>query len=254
MDNIGTQNSEKVESLWFKKVKNKNIKQNVQEQIMNYIVSAKLTEGMPLPTEKELTEHLGLGRGALREALTGLETLGAIEVRHGIGRFVGKFDINTMVKNILFSVQGDLESYRNLLEIRIYLETVSLLTELPNFEKQDLREFRNCLVQQEKRIKEGCDDMELIQMHADFHCLLLKRSYNKILIDLTTLFSSVQMKLRFQLTELALGRSTYIQKHTELVNKLEHKDPELVKQALKDHYSGVVEWVKQNGLKISTYI
>jgi len=238
----------------FTKVKERNLKRFVQDQIMNYIISSKLSEGMPLPTEKELAEQLGLGRSVLREALTGLETIGAIEVKHGIGRFVGKFDINAVVKNILFSVQGDKESYRNLLEIRISLETMSIINELSQFSEEDINEFRDNLTYQEKKIAQDCDDMELIRMHADFHYLLLKRSYNKILIDLTTLFSNVQMKLRHQITDIDLGRETYIKNHTDLIENIAHKNPDLVRQALRSHYQGAVDWVKKNNLSIAVYI
>jgi GntR family transcriptional repressor for pyruvate dehydrogenase complex len=49
-----------------------------------------LPEGARVPSERELTSELGVGRSTLREALHGLELLGEIEIRHGQGVFVSK--------------------------------------------------------------------------------------------------------------------------------------------------------------------
>jgi len=49
-----------------------------------------LPEGARVPSERELTSNLRVGRSTLREALHGLELLGEIEIRHGQGVFVSK--------------------------------------------------------------------------------------------------------------------------------------------------------------------
>ena len=49
-----------------------------------------LPEGARVPSERELTSSLRVGRSTLREALHGLELLGEIEIRHGQGVFVSK--------------------------------------------------------------------------------------------------------------------------------------------------------------------
>lgn len=49
-----------------------------------------LPEGARVPSERDLTSELGVGRSTLREALHGLELLGEIEIRHGQGVFVSR--------------------------------------------------------------------------------------------------------------------------------------------------------------------
>ena len=41
-----------------------------------------------MPSERELTKDLGVGRSTVREALNGLAMLGIVEIRHGQGVFV----------------------------------------------------------------------------------------------------------------------------------------------------------------------
>src|SRR5947209_511107 len=47
-----------------------------------------LVPGTRIPSEKELTQMLGVGRSTVREALNGLALLGTVEIRHGQGVFV----------------------------------------------------------------------------------------------------------------------------------------------------------------------
>ncbi|WP_431810888.1 FadR/GntR family transcriptional regulator [Lysinibacillus capsici] len=47
----------------------------------------KIQAGEKSPSERVLSERLGVGRSSVREALRSLELLGLIETRHGEGRF-----------------------------------------------------------------------------------------------------------------------------------------------------------------------
>jgi GntR family transcriptional regulator, transcriptional repressor for pyruvate dehydrogenase complex len=60
----------------------------VAQQLLDVIRG--LPEGARVPSERDLTAELGVGRSTLREALHGLELLGEIEIRHGQGVFVAK--------------------------------------------------------------------------------------------------------------------------------------------------------------------
>ncbi len=60
----------------------------IVDQLVDLIVHGQLTQGQQLPSERELTERLGVSRMSLREALIALEIMGLIETRHGQGRFV----------------------------------------------------------------------------------------------------------------------------------------------------------------------
>src|SRR5215467_13324568 len=60
----------------------------VAQQLLDVIRG--LPEGARVPSERELTSELGVGRSTLREALHGLELLGEIQIRHGQGVFVAR--------------------------------------------------------------------------------------------------------------------------------------------------------------------
>ncbi|MEY4749793.1 MAG: hypothetical protein RIQ60_2007 [Pseudomonadota bacterium] len=57
--------------------------QEVQARLLARIRSGELAPGQQLPSERELMEHFGVGRPAVREALQSLERSGIVEIAHG---------------------------------------------------------------------------------------------------------------------------------------------------------------------------
>src|SRR6476619_3532787 len=60
--------------------------ETVAQQILDAVRD--LPAGTRLPSERELTQQLGVGRSTVREALNGLAMMGVVEIRHGQGVFV----------------------------------------------------------------------------------------------------------------------------------------------------------------------
>lgn len=57
--------------------------ETIERKIMDAIVDGTLQPGDPLPSENELMEHYGVGRRAVREALSSLRIKGFLDVRRG---------------------------------------------------------------------------------------------------------------------------------------------------------------------------
>jgi GntR family transcriptional repressor for pyruvate dehydrogenase complex len=72
----------------FTPVKPKRVYAQIVEQIIELIKSGEFSAGRQLPTERELSRRLGVGRASVREALSALQILGLVETKHGQGTFV----------------------------------------------------------------------------------------------------------------------------------------------------------------------
>ncbi|MED4052522.1 FadR/GntR family transcriptional regulator, partial [Priestia megaterium] len=59
-----------------------------------------LVAGDRLPSERELSSRLNVGRSSVREALRALELVGLIETRRGEGTFIRNFYDNGLVQLI----------------------------------------------------------------------------------------------------------------------------------------------------------
>lgn len=94
----------------------------VAQQLLEAIRA--LPEGARVPSERELTRQLGVGRSTLREALHGLALLGEIEIRHGQGVFVSKHssdarDLAALTAAISRGVTRDLLEARKVIEVEV---------------------------------------------------------------------------------------------------------------------------------------
>src|SRR6478735_8196209 len=62
------------------------LSETVAQQLMDAFRD--LPPGTKVPSERELTTRLGVGRSTVREALNGLAALGVLTIRHGQGAFI----------------------------------------------------------------------------------------------------------------------------------------------------------------------
>ena len=99
--------------------------QQVEQRLREYIAESDIMVGDKLPTEKQLCENLGVGRGTVREAIRMLQAQGFVEIRPGRGAFVlqkreaQKEDIVNWFCNNEYGV-------RDLLDIRVALEPLAV--------------------------------------------------------------------------------------------------------------------------------
>ncbi len=69
----------------------------IVHQLKEMISNDGLQPGDKLPSERELSDRLSVGRSSVREALRALELLGLIETRRGEGTFIRDFRNHTLV-------------------------------------------------------------------------------------------------------------------------------------------------------------
>lgn len=92
---------------------NKNISKTkvyleIVDQIRQMIYEDGLVSGDKLPSERELSERLKVGRSSVREGLRALELLGLIETRRGEGTYLRDFTDHHLVELLsMFILQDD---------------------------------------------------------------------------------------------------------------------------------------------------
>src|SRR6056297_1010969 len=99
------------------------MRDQVSEQIKQYIIEKKLMPGDRLPTENQLAEAFGISRLSVREATKTLEFLGIVESKTGVGLTVGRLDLNRLTQHLGFH-SGLLDADpQQLIDSRVILET-----------------------------------------------------------------------------------------------------------------------------------
>lgn len=77
-------------------VTRKPLYERLVEQLRAYVVEAGLSAGDRLPSERELSERLGVSRASVRQAIVALEVQGVLEVKHGEGTFLRTARVDTL--------------------------------------------------------------------------------------------------------------------------------------------------------------
>ena len=99
------------------------MRDQVSEQIKQYIIEGKLMPGDRLPTEHQLADTFGISRLSVREATKTLEFLGIVESKTGVGLSVGRINMERMTKHLGFHA-GLLDADpQQLVDSRVIIET-----------------------------------------------------------------------------------------------------------------------------------
>jgi GntR family transcriptional repressor for pyruvate dehydrogenase complex len=220
------------------------LKEAVRTFLKRHIAQHRLRAGDPLPTEKELSTELGLSRTVIRESLQGLQELGVATSIQGKGYFLREFNFDAMLASFEYLFEPGLQSFRDLLEIRMYLESVYLTRDVFLFTPDDLEELERVIAAMDGKITEGAAEDELVNIHTEFHRQLYAHSNNLLLLELISMFSAMQHRLIAIHGYRTQDRREFIEEHRRIVEALRNRQPEMVRSVLISHFSEPLNWVR----------
>ena len=230
----------------LKNLKPQDLQGLIQEQLKLYIIENEMKSGDPFPTEYDLAEKLGISRTAIREALKKLETLGIIEVRPGVGRFIREFNFETIFKSLPYNLEMDIKNFQEVLEVRFCLESWFIAKDINKFTKENIAEFKEILKKLEFQVLNNLEEKESVETHSQFHCALYKNSDNSLLINLIKIFSSIQRNLVLLHRYKTKDRNLFIRQHKLLLEAIEKRDSRLAQKRLEEHFTEAMAWVENH--------
>lgn len=95
---------------------------DIVNELRDMIAKDGLVAGDKLPSERELSDRLEVGRSSVREALRALELLGLIETRRGEGTFLRDFRDHHLVRLLSTFILQDENVVSDLSEMKTLLE------------------------------------------------------------------------------------------------------------------------------------
>lgn len=94
----------------------------IVNQLREMITAGGLKSGDKIPSERELTERLNVGRSSVREALRALELLGLIETRRGEGTYIRDFKDHQLVHLLSTFILQDERAKRDVVDTKNIIE------------------------------------------------------------------------------------------------------------------------------------
>jgi GntR family transcriptional repressor for pyruvate dehydrogenase complex len=217
----------------------------VVAQVEDLIASGILKQGSKLPSERELSETLGVSRPKLREALNTLEERGLVHTRHGEGSFVAPLTGEAMLPALL-SLYGRHEpAFFDYLEYRREQEGFAARLAASRATKADKARIADVLKDIQRAFDE--DDSVLAQ-ESDFalHAAIVDASQNATLIHMmASIFHLTKQGVFYNRDFLKSIDGTgerLLEQHIELGNAVINGEPERAQRAALDH----IDFVEQS--------
>lgn len=203
--------------------------EKTEQEILKYVTNQGYQLGDVLPKESELAEILGVSRVVIREALSRLRILGFIETKRKRGTVLTSPNMFYGVKTIVNSGKLDMESLKDLYEVRIMLEIGMADFIFLGKTAESIRELDKIV--QEEEATDVSDLEKLAALDVQFHSTLYKMSGNKTLRAfqnlLNTLFTTYSRSKNW--------RRRQIISHAALVEILKNSTTDAFRTAMRLH-------------------
>jgi len=150
------------------------------EQIRGRIIDGTWRPGDRIPSEKELAEQLGVGRGSVRESLRIVEALGWIQIRPGEGALVSERASPLQMTLISDVIPPQLMNLADLWETRKIIEPTAAYLAAERNEPGTLRAIADALKRMESLTRKS-KWVQAVRLNPDFHLAVGRASGNKVL-------------------------------------------------------------------------
>lgn len=203
--------------------------------------------GARLPSEKELTQMLGVGRSTVREALNGLALLGIIEIRHGQGVFVVERvaaetpseEAGTIARALAKGVTRDLLEARQIVEVAIARLAAQRRTDA------EIREIEAVLESHQRTLQAG---REPTRDASQFHVLLAQAAHNEVLSGVFQSFFKLMTERGPRLYEQLKGfREWELDQHQHLYEAIRDGDESRAAELMYAHIAAMEHRYKEAG-------
>lgn len=220
----------------------------IADQILLMIASGQYKAGSRLPSERIITEQMGVSRPSLREAISALQIVGILESRPGDGTYVTNPDATDDIRHRVVSVLEDSDSpfenmqARKALEIGCARLAVSVATDA------DLDALRSAWDEKCQRGRRG-DLNEYLAYGKEFHLAIARATKNRViegimekLLDMTIQPLWTSMRRNYFLKDPS-RIELMLDVHDRIVQAICARDADRAVVALEAHYDIQIEQI-----------
>jgi GntR family transcriptional repressor for pyruvate dehydrogenase complex len=202
------------------------------EKLVGHVVNGDWKAGDRIPSERELSEQLGIGRASLREALKALELLGMVESRVGDGTFVCPRS-DFLSRPLLWAITGaDRSELRELMEARLVLEENIAAFAAERATAEELRKIKAAIEEMRAHLDDPAGSLE-----ADmrFHVAIAEAAHNSILSNADQLARNLVAQWILLKHKIPGAAARSLGHHERIYDALRHRDPAAARKEMRNH-------------------
>jgi GntR family transcriptional repressor for pyruvate dehydrogenase complex len=204
----------------------------VAQSLLGYLLSGELQPGDRIPSERGLTQILGVGRGAVREALKSLTLLGLLEVRQGDGTYLSSTNSNLLPQIVEWGIMLGEQHVLDLVEARQEIEISLAGLAAGRRTDADVAALSAAL----QAMCDSVNDRDAyIEADVNFHMVLATISRNSVLAGVLT---SIRSLLRVWTTRVVTDRASVrdsLALHPPILAAIRDGDVEAARAAMTQH-------------------
>lgn len=213
------------------------VPERVMEALLSAIETGIIKVGEELPTERVLTQSLGISRGSLRECLAILEYMSVIEV-HGNRKLVTR-GAGYFQKAASFLQLANRDNIlTDTIEFRRSIEVSAARLACERATEEDFGRMESAL----KRM-EGCDFDH--QADIDFHQSLAMASHNVMFISSMDLLESIMMDTGVRYYKMDKYFEMTRQSHRRIYDAIRSRNKERASEEIEGHLQILFEFTNE---------
>jgi GntR family transcriptional repressor for pyruvate dehydrogenase complex len=222
----------------FEKVQSEKLSSAVVRQIEQLILRGILRPGERLPSERELSDRMGVSRPSLRDAVADLQERGLLESRPGAGIFVAEVLGSAFSDALVKLFASHEEAVFDYLAFRRDLEGLAAERAARLGSDTDLKVVGAIYAKMEAAHSKR-DPSDEAGLDAAFHMAIIEASHNVIMLHMMRsmydllkqgVFYNRQMMFRNKMT-----RSMLLDQHRAINEALQARDPVAARAAVAIH-------------------
>jgi len=211
----------------------------VIDTVKRLLIEEKLKPGDLLPTEAQLSQSLGVGRGSVREAIKILSAFGITEIRRGTGTYIAGSVSKNVFDPLLFNLLIANGDKSEIIELRRLVEIGIVELIIKNAPDEDIRKLEDQYHNLEEMIESGTAEIEeLSKSDLEFHYTMAAITGNQLVNNIyrfiaeifaPTMHGEYALEPHRMILEALLRRDLNhaieaIEKHTEVWRRLMERD------------------------------
>ena len=222
----------------FQKVNPERLSQSVQKQIELLILKGILRPGERLPSERELSERLGVSRPSLREAVGEMQERGLLVSRAGAGIFVAEV-LGSAFSPALIKLFGNHdEAVFDYIAFRRDMEGLAAERAARLASDIDLQVIDTMFAKMEAAHPKR-NPTDEARLDADFHMAIIEASHNVVMLHMMrSMFELLREGVFYNRQIMFKQRTTrgaLLDQHRAINTALQARDPAAARAAVEAH-------------------
>lgn len=222
----------------FHRIEPEKLSRSVVRQIEDMILRGILRPGERLPSERELSDRLGVSRPSLREAVSDLSERGLLQSRAGAGIFVADVLGSAFSPALVQLIANHGEAVFDYLAFRRDLEGLAAERAARLGSDTDLAVVDTVFERMEMAHRKR-DPSDEARLDAEFHLAIIEASHNVIMLHMMrSMFDLLKEGVFYNRQAMFRQRTTrdqLLDQHRGINDALQARDPKAAKAAVETH-------------------